>query len=76
MRAYRRSSPASRRVPPPELAATVFSAYSSDRLHWYVPEDLREFHRQVVNNPEGVREERTELAVQMAAMAAQNMQES
>ena len=61
---------------PSEVADTVFGAYSSDRLHWYVPEDLREFHRQVVNDPEGVREERTELAAQMAAMAAQDSQES
>ena len=65
-----------RLVPPSEVADTVFSAYSSDRLHWYIPEDLREFHRQVVNDPEGVREERTELAAQMAAMAAQDSQES
>ena len=65
-----------RLVQPSEVADTVFSAYSSDRLHWYVPEDLREFHRQVVNDPEGVREERIELAAQMAAMAAQDSQES
>ena len=60
-----------RLVPPSEVADTVFAAYSSDRLHWYVPEQLREFHRQVVDDPEGVRTERTELAKQMAAMAEQ-----
>ena len=76
MRAMAPSEGMWRLVPPSEVADTVFSAYSSDRLHWYVPEDLREFHRQVVNDPEGVREERTELAAQMAAMAAQNSQES
>ena len=65
-----------RLVQPPDLDDTMFSAYSSDRLHCYVPEDLREFHRQVVNDPEGVREERTALAAQMAAMAAQDSQES
>ena len=54
----------------------MFCAYSSDRLQRYVPEDLRDFHRQLVNDPEGVREERTELAAQMAALAAQNNQES
>ena len=62
-----------RLVPPPEVADVVFAAYSSDRLHWYIPEELRDFHRQVVDDPETVREERTQLAVQMAAMAAQNL---
>ena len=76
MRAMAPSEGMWRLVPPSEIADTVFSAYSSDRLHWYIPEDLREFHRQVVNDPEGVREERTALAAQMAAMAAQNSQES
>ena len=65
-----------RLVQPPDLADTMFSAYSSDRLYWYIPEDLRDFHRQVVNVHEGVREERTALAAQMAAMAAQDSQES
>lgn len=60
-----------RLVQPAEVAETVWQAYASDRLHWYVPEDLREFHRQVVDDPETVREERTELAKQMAAMADQ-----
>ena len=60
-----------RLVPPSEIADTVFAAYSSDRLHWYVPETLRDFHRQVVDDPEAVREERTALAAQMAAMAEQ-----
>ena len=60
-----------RLVPAEEIADTVWRAYGSDRLHWYVPEDLRHFHRQVVDDPEGVREERTELAAQMAAMAEQ-----
>lgn len=58
-----------RLVPPAEVADTVFAAYSSDRLHWYVPEELRDFHRQVVEDPEGVREERALLAVQMAEIA-------
>ena len=71
MRAMAPSEGMWRLVPPSEVADTVFAAYSSDRLHWYVPEDLREFHRQVVDNPEAVREERTELARQMAAMAEQ-----
>ncbi|PRB76527.1 SDR family oxidoreductase [Pseudomonas sp. MYb185] len=57
-----------RLVPPSEIADTVFAAYSSDRLHWYVPEELRDFHRQVVDDPEGVREERILLAAQMTAL--------
>jgi NAD(P)-dependent dehydrogenase (short-subunit alcohol dehydrogenase family) len=76
MRAMAPSEGMWRLVPPSEVADTVFSAYSSDRLHWYVPEDLRAFHRQVVDDPERVREERTELAVQMAAMAEQMRQET
>ncbi|WP_420606340.1 SDR family oxidoreductase [Novosphingopyxis sp.] len=58
-----------RLVPASEVADTVWAAYAQDRLHWYVPEELRDFHRQVVDNPEQVREERTELAAQMAALA-------
>lgn len=58
-----------RLVPPSEVAETVWAAYHSDTLHWYVPEELRAFHAQVVAEPEVVREERTALAAQMAAMA-------
>ncbi len=54
----------------------MFRAYSSDRLHWYIPEDLRDFHRQVVNDPECMQEELTALAAQMAALAAQDRQEN
>ncbi len=56
-----------RLVRPEEVADTVWAAYGSDRLHCYVPEELRAFHRQVVDDPEGVREERTELMRQMMA---------
>jgi NAD(P)-dependent dehydrogenase (short-subunit alcohol dehydrogenase family) len=63
-----------RLVSPEEIADTVLTAYSSDTLHWYVPEDLRDFHRQVVEEPERVREERTVLAAQMAALAAKNLE--
>ncbi len=55
-----------RLVPPDEVARVVWSAYHTDKLHWYVPEELRDFHRQVVAEPEVVREERTALAVAMA----------
>lgn len=47
-----------RLVHPTEIAETVGKAYGSERLHWYVPEDLKAFALQVVTNPEAVREER------------------
>jgi NAD(P)-dependent dehydrogenase (short-subunit alcohol dehydrogenase family) len=56
-----------RLVRPREIAETVWRAYQEDRLHWYVPEGLREFHLQVVNEPEAVREERTALLEMMTA---------
>lgn len=58
-----------RLVKPLEVAETVWRAYHEDRLHWYVPEELRAFHLEVVAEPERVREERTAL---MAAMQAAN----
>ena len=67
MRAMAPSEGMWRLVPPSEVADTVWRAYRSDTLHWYVPEELRAFHAQVVAEPEVVREERTALAAQMAA---------
>ena len=58
-----------RLVSPAEVAEVVWSAYHGDTLHWYVPTELRDFHRQVVESPEAVREERTALAAAMAAAA-------
>ena len=72
MRAIAPSEGMWRLVPAHEIADTVWRAYGSDRLHWYVPEDLRDFHRQVVDDPETVREERTALAAQMAALTEQS----
>jgi NAD(P)-dependent dehydrogenase (short-subunit alcohol dehydrogenase family) len=54
-----------RLIPPSDVAQTVWEAYHSDKLHWYIPEELRNFHAQVVNQPEQVREERTELLAAM-----------
>ena len=48
-----------RMVSPHHVAEVVWRAYHEDKLHWYVPEELREFHVQVVQQPEQVREERT-----------------
>ena len=54
-----------RLVKPREIAETVWRAYHEDQLHWYIPEELRDFHRQVVDTPEAVREERTQLLASM-----------
>ena len=54
-----------RLVSPREIAETVWRAYHEDQLHWYIPEELRDFHRQVVDTPEAVREERTQLLASM-----------
>jgi NAD(P)-dependent dehydrogenase (short-subunit alcohol dehydrogenase family) len=54
-----------RLVKPREVAQTVWAAYGSDRLHWYIPEELREFHQEVVAGPERVREDRTALLAAM-----------
>ncbi|WP_374942062.1 SDR family oxidoreductase [Sphingomonas sp.] len=56
-----------RLVAPREVAETAWRAYHEDKLHWYVPEELRDFHREVVDRPEAVREERTALLAMMAA---------
>ncbi len=58
-----------RLVQPTEIAETVWRAYNEDKLHWYVPEELRDFHLQVVRELELVREERTAL---LAAMMPAN----
>ena len=57
-----------RLVPPAEIAETVWAAYHEDKLHWYVPDELRAFHLRVVSEPEAVREERTAL---LSAMVQQ-----
>ncbi|CAN5208563.1 SDR family oxidoreductase [soil metagenome] len=47
-----------RLVPPVEVAEAVWSAYHADTLHWYIPEELREFDLLCVSSPEAVRDER------------------
>lgn len=56
-----------RLVDPTEVAGKVWDAYHQDKLHWYVPEELRDFHRQVVDEPELVRQERTALLAAMTS---------
>ena len=57
-----------RLVKPREVAETVLRAYHEDVLHWYIPAELRDFHAQVVREPEQVRVERAELAKMMQDM--------
>lgn len=59
-----------RLVRPREIAETVMAAYGSDKLHWYVPEELRRFHAEVVADPEAVRENRVYLFPPAAAAVA------
>ena len=66
MRAMAPSEGEWRLVQPTEIAETVWKAYNEDKLHWYVPEELRAFHSRVVAEPEAVREERTALLAAMA----------
>ena len=66
MRAMAPSEGMWRLIQPAEVAQTVWQAYHQDKLHYYVPEELRAFHRQVVDEPEVVREERTALLTAMS----------
>jgi NAD(P)-dependent dehydrogenase (short-subunit alcohol dehydrogenase family) len=44
-------------VPSSAVANTVWAAYHSDKLHWYVPEDLAELALAAARSPETVREQ-------------------
>jgi short-subunit dehydrogenase len=58
-----------RLIAPIEVAKIVWEAYNSDKLHWYVPEEIGDLDKAAGNNPEQVREQ----IVQMMAFAeAQN----
>lgn len=45
-----------RLLPPSDVAEAVWKAYSSDKLHWYVPEELKRVDIAKGENPEMVRE--------------------
>lgn len=45
-----------RLVPARAVAEAVWAAYHTDRIHWYVPEELREFDLQATSAPEAVRD--------------------
>lgn len=57
--AYDRATPdgAMRLVPPEEVAECVWQAYGSDRLHWYVPEEMENVERARAGGAEPLRDQ-------------------
>ena len=45
-----------RLIQPRDVAEVVWRAYDEDRVHWYVPEDLKPLHLQAVAEPEQTRD--------------------
>lgn len=45
-------------LPPSAVAEAAWAAYHGDRLHWYVPEELADYDREVTASPEAVRDRR------------------
>ena len=45
-----------RLVQPVEVAEVVWRAYGEDRIHWYVPEELKPLHVQAIQAPEQTRD--------------------
>ena len=39
-----------------EIAKTVWNAYNSDKIHWYVPKELEDLEKEVAKNPLNARE--------------------
>jgi NAD(P)-dependent dehydrogenase (short-subunit alcohol dehydrogenase family) len=58
-----------RLIHPIEVAKIVWDAYHSDKLHWYVPEEIGDLDKAAGNNPEQMREQITQM---MAFIEAQN----
>jgi NAD(P)-dependent dehydrogenase (short-subunit alcohol dehydrogenase family) len=58
-----------RLIHPIEVAKIVWEAYHSDKLHWYVPEEICDLDKAAGNNPEQMREQITQM---MAFIEAQN----
>jgi NAD(P)-dependent dehydrogenase (short-subunit alcohol dehydrogenase family) len=46
-----------RAMPPSAVAEVVWEAYQSDRLHWYVPEEIAELDKAATLAPEATREQ-------------------
>ena len=47
-----------RLIQPVEVAQAVWEAYDSDRLHWYVPEEIEQIDKQKAESPEAMRDAR------------------
>jgi NAD(P)-dependent dehydrogenase (short-subunit alcohol dehydrogenase family) len=45
-----------RLIPPIEVAKIVWEAYNSNKLHWFVPEEIGELDKASANEPEQLRE--------------------
>ncbi len=45
-----------RLIQPRDVAEVVWRAYDEDRVHWYVPEELKQMHLQAIAEPEQVRD--------------------
>ena len=46
-----------RLIPAVEVAKIVWEAYNSDKLHWFVPQEIGELDKASANNPEQLREQ-------------------
>lgn len=46
-----------RAIPPIEVAKVVWEAYHSDKLHWFVPEEIAELDKASALTPEAVRDQ-------------------
>lgn len=47
-----------RLIAPDEVARAVWEAYTSDRMHWYVPEEIEQIDKQKAESPEAMRDAR------------------
>ena len=45
-----------RLIQPRDVAEVVWQAYTEDRIHWYVPEELKDMHLMAVSQPEQTRD--------------------
>ena len=61
-----------RAIPPSDVAQTVWKAYGSDVLHWYVPPELVEMDRAGTMDPEAMREQLAANSLFGKASADQN----
>jgi hypothetical protein len=50
-----------RLIQPIEVAKIVWEAYHSDKLHWFVPEEIGDLDKASANNPELLREQITQM---------------